>query len=387
MYSSIHTFINLALIPIPVAMPLGSRWRQLTLTLQEHTERGRKRGFYEKKSSRPADSSGSSGSFDWWAYDQAQMHEACDVLDSIRIGVDRVCLDLWTYLARSRGRGRPKRPGAVADLAKAVLLQQYLGDSDRRLIGSLSLFSEKLGMSSSPGYKDVERAYADPDVAVVLLAFFDLTVGVVRDVRDFAIDGTGLSTSIKDNWETYLFSKQRRYAVFEKLVCAVGQRYGVVSAFRVLDSMHGHESPYLRPLVEEVSEKHGGLGLVCADSAYISRDNCQAIADLGGVPRLYPKKNTSLNSLGRKAYQDMLLSFIHDPQAWLEEYHHRYIAESTFSSLKRRCLVPLRREIGSRRKQEVLARIIIYNLIRLSYATWTKGLKTKLNNHHKPKTK
>ena len=45
-----------------------------------------------------------------------------------------------------------------------------------------------------------ERAYADPDVAVVLLAFFDLTVGAVRDVRDFAIDGTGLSTSIKDNW-------------------------------------------------------------------------------------------------------------------------------------------------------------------------------------------
>ena len=156
MYSSIHTFINLALIPIPipVAMPLGSRWRQLTLTLQEHTERGRKRGLYEKKSSRPAGSSGSTGSFEW-AYDQAQMHEACDVLDSIRIGVDRVSLDLWTYLARSRGRGRPKRPGAVADLAKAVLLQQYLGDSDRRLIGSLSLFSEKLGLTSSPGYKDV----------------------------------------------------------------------------------------------------------------------------------------------------------------------------------------------------------------------------------------
>lgn len=177
-------------------MALAHRWKQLTLSLRENTKRGRGRGFYRKKSSRPADSA---DSFDWWAYDQAQIHEACDVLDSIRIGVDQVCVDLWPYLARSRGRGRPKRPGRAADLAKAVLLQQYLGDSDRRLVGSLSLFSEKLGMGCLPSYKDVERAYGDPDVAVVLLAFFDLTVGAVRDVRDFAIDGTGLSTSIKDN--------------------------------------------------------------------------------------------------------------------------------------------------------------------------------------------
>lgn len=353
------------------SMALGTRWRQLTLTLQDYTQRGRKRGFYKKKSPRPAD---------WWAYDQAQIHEACDVLDSIRIGVDLAQADFGGYLARRRGRGRPRKNGVygVADLAKALLVQQYLGDSDRRLVGYLELCSEKLGLVSLPGYKDVERAYGDPDVTVLLLALFDLTVGAVRDVRDFAIDGTGLSTSIKDNWERYLFSRERRYAVFEKLVCVVGQTYGLVSAFRVLDSMHGHKSPYLRPLVEEVAERHGGLGLVCGDAGFISRENCQLIAGLGGVPRLYPRKSTSLNSLGCKAYQDMLLSFISDAQAWLEEYHRRYVCESTFSSLKRRCLCPLRREIGSRRKQEVLARIIVYNLIRLSYARWIKGLKTPL---------
>jgi transposase len=352
-------------------MALGPRWRQLTLTLREQTVGGRKKGFYERKS--PC-------ARDWWAYDRAQMNEACDVLDSIRVGVDQVCLDLASYLGRGRGRGRPRRRCA-GDLAKALLLQQYLGDSNRRSVGSLKLFSEKLGLASSPGYKDVERAYGDPDVSVVLLGFFDLTVGAVRGVRDFAIDGTGLSTSVKDNWESYLFSGKRRYSVFEKLVCVVGQRYGLVSGFRVLDSMHGHESPSLRPLVEEVAEKHGGLGLFCGDAAYISRDNCEAVAGLGGVPRLYPKKNTSLNSRGCRAYQDMLLSFIHDPQAWLEEYHRRYVCESTFSSLKRRCLQPLRRKNPSRRRQEVLARIIIYNLIRISYATWTQGLKTTLKNN------
>jgi len=42
----------------------------------------------------------------------------------------------------------------------------------------------------------------------------------------------------------------------------------------------------------------------------------------------------------------MLLSFIEDPQRCLEEYHQRYIAESAFLALKRRCLEPPRREIG-----------------------------------------
>jgi len=79
----------------------------------------------------------------------------------------------------------------------------------------------------------------------------------------------------------------------------------------------------------------------------------------------------------------MLLAFINDPQGWLEEYYQRYVAESTFSSLKRRCLSPLRREIGSRRKQEVLARVIVYNLIRLSYARWIQGLKTPLQQSPK----
>lgn len=64
----------------------------------------------------------------------------------------------------------------------------------------------------------MERAYGDLEVTVVLLGVFDLTVEAVAGERDFAVDGTGLSTPIKDNWENYLVGK-RKYAVFEKPVC------------------------------------------------------------------------------------------------------------------------------------------------------------------------
>ena len=295
------------------------------------------------------------------------------MLESVGIGVDTVCKDLAQYLQRSRGRGRPGKD--PCGLAKAVLVQQYVEMANRPLAGALSLYCEKLGLAWQPGYKDVERAYQSPDVTVILLGLLELSVKAVRDERVFAVDGTGLSTSIKDNWERYLLG-QRRYGVFEKLVCVVGQRYGVISAFRVLESMHGHESPVLRPLVEEVVKRHGGVGMVCGDSAFFSRENCSLVGGLGGVPRFYPKKNASLKSLGCREYQDMLLSFIGDAQVWLEEYHQRYVCESAFSSLKRRCLLPLRRRVVGRRKLEVLARVVVYNLVRLSYSRWTKDLDT-----------
>lgn len=356
-------------------MTTGQRWRQLTLTLREYAVEARKKGFYRAKKTRARC---------WWRYDAAQAHEACDVLDSIAAGMDGVSVDLAPCLSRSRVRGRVRgrgRPGKnPSDLAKAVLLQQYVEVSNRPLAGALSLYREKLGIKDTLGYKDVERAYGNPDVAVLILGLFELSVKAVRDEREFSVDGTGLSTSMKDNWESYLYSRRgkKRYSVFEKLVCVVGHRYGLVSAFRVLESMHGNESPALRPLVGEVMDRHGGMDLMSGDSAYFSRENCGLVAGAGGVPRFFPRKNSSLKSLGVKEYQDMLLSFIDDPQRWLEDYFKKAASEWTFSSLKRRYLRPLSREIGSRRKLEVLARICVYNLIRLSHARWTKDLTTNL---------
>lgn len=356
-------------------MTTGQEWKQRTLILQEYAVEARKKGFYKKKKPHPRC---------WWRYDAAQAHEACDVMDSIGAGVDGVSQDLAPYLARPRGRNRGRgRPGKdPSDLAKAVLLQQYVETSNRPLAGALSLYREKLGIKDGLGYKDVERAYGNPDVAVLVLGLFELSVRAVRDEREFSVDGTGLSTSMKDNWESYLYSRKgekKRYSVFEKIVCVVGQRYGVVSAFRVLESMHGNESPALRPLVEDVVDRHGGMDLMSGDSAFFSRENCGLVAGAGGVPRFYPRKNASLKSLGVKDYQDMLLAFIDDPQEWLEDYFKKAASEWTFSSLKRRYLRPLSREIGSRRKLEVLARICVYNLIRLSYARWTKDLQIQAN--------
>jgi len=113
---------------------------------------------------------------------------------------------------------------------------------------------------------------------------------------------------------------------------------------------------------------------VPADSAYLSRDNCDLIAGVGGIPRIYPKQGVTLKRKGSKAWTEMLLGFINDPQGWLREYHPRSISESAFSAFKRDFPIPLRKRIRLRRRQEAFSRMCSYNLKRLCYLKYLEEI-------------
>jgi len=108
------------------------------------------------------------------------------------------------------------------------------------------------------------------------------------------------------------------------------------------------------------------LNLFQDDAAYLSRNNCDAIAAYGSTPRVYPKSNTVVNQRGSKAWTQMLLVFITNPQQWLEEYHMRLISESGNSVMKRRFPRNLLKRDDTRRKCEAFSRACVYNLRQLN---------------------
>jgi hypothetical protein len=112
-----------------------------------------------------------------------------------------------------------------------------------------------------------------------------------------------------------------------------------------------------------------------------SRDNCNIIASIGAIPRFYPKQGITLRQKGSKAWTDMLLSFItdpQDPQKWLEEHHSCSISETANSTYKWDFPVPLRRKINVRRKKEAFARRCDYNLKRRCYLRYLEGIPLKV---------
>lgn len=297
---------------------------------------------------------------DFNKYTVAQVNEINNVLLLIRRIVDEAYMSIPEFYET----GRPSK--SACDKAKAILMQQFFQCSNRVAEGFVKLFREKLGMKESLTYKDIERAYENPEVALILHVAHQLSnEPVAGKEKDFAIDGTGMPSSIKQN---YANDREKGTAAkgYEKLVAIFGENYKLIGACEIADAKD-NEAPYLQPLLDELMEVYEELNLFSGDSAYLSRDNCDAIVSYGGVPRIYPKSNTVVKQRGSKAWTSMLLAFIVDPQKWLEEYHIRSISESGNSVLKRRFPRNLLKRDYTRRKCEAFSRACIYNLRQLNY--------------------
>jgi len=107
----------------------------------------------------------------WHDYDLAQCREIGDVINLIRELVNSAVKRLEPESAK--GPGRP--PVQPSDIAKVLLLQSYLGVSNRVAEGLIYLFDAKLGLSKQFSYKTIERGYDRESVDRILDMIFQLT--------------------------------------------------------------------------------------------------------------------------------------------------------------------------------------------------------------------
>ena len=101
---------------------------------------------------------------------------------------------------------------------------------------------------------------------------------------------------------------------------------------------------------------------VTADSAYLSRKNCDLAEAIGAKPYINLKKNSLLRAHGSKAWFDMVLSYKSNPEAWKRIYHRRSSAETAFSAIKRKFgykLLSIRKE---HQRKELMSKVVAYNL-------------------------
>ncbi len=313
---------------------------------------------------------------DWAKYDKAQINEINNMLLFIRDIVEEARKRLKIEeIPEKKERGRPSKP--PRDLTKAVLMQQYFCVSNRVTEGLVNLFREKMQIHSRFSYKAIERAYEIPEVTLILQEVFRISQEPIDDKEhSFSIDGSGLPTSTKQNWEHD--KKKSETKGYEKMIAIVGNTYKMVSAVTFTENPEANESPYLEPLLIETTVNYDRIDLVAADAGYISRKNCTIISSIGAIPRIYPKTGITIRQKGSKAWTEMLLGFINDPQKWLEEYHPRSISETVNSTHKRDFPIPLRRKINVRRKQEAFARVCDYNLKRRCYLRYLENIPLSL---------
>jgi transposase len=179
----------------------------------------------------------------------------------------------------------------------------------------------------------------------------------VQDLEhEFGSDGTGFSTSCKQNYEVDR-AKDQTSMGYEKIVVMVGLKYKLISSYKYACKSTDHESPYFESLLTQTAKRYKRVDLVAGDSAFLSRVNCDLAANIGAVVRFYPKKGSTLRQKGSKAWRLMFEDYlVADPQKWLAEYYRRSNVEGCFSTLKRDNPLPLRKQLDERRQQEAFSR-------------------------------
>ena len=261
--------------------------------------------------------------------------------------------NLWT------GRGRP--PKNLYDVIVCLAIRKYFNLSLRRGMGLLKLF-RALGVIDVkiPCFKTLDNYQRSSKIRPYLEEVMKLTTNPLRFLEHhFASDTTGTATTCYSPWFDIRTRRQGRKRNFLTDHVTVGTRLKAAVAFDVRVD-RGKHSEILREHVKSVAESFEVEGW-SLDGAYLSRENCNAIAAVGAEPWIKPKSNTTARSKGSPAWRRMVLEFRRNPEAAERKYHRRSAVEAAISAKKRKFGSFVRAKLDTSKENEERLSWIGYN--------------------------
>ena len=274
---------------------------------------------------------------DWIAYHQSQINDSKEALIFIKKAVDK-CINPPNKVGKPLTN--PK------SLAKAVLICELFGLTERKAQGFLELARKFIGIREKLDDRTIGNAYEKREVAFILRQVFEMTK--TSDGK-LSGDGSGLETSRRQHYGKYNTSTK------EFLTSIIDSRE-IIQAF---DFSGKDECKAMHSLIEEIDGESLRL-----DSGFNDRELVRKIVEFGLIPYVYPKKTNILN--GDNSWKEMYFEFMIDVIEWLGEYYQRVHCESFHSSFKRVFGIIRKTRYHSKFIQ-VMARIILHNRARLAY--------------------
>jgi transposase len=146
----------------------------------------------------------------------------------------------------------------------------------------------------------------------------------------------------------------------------------VVAAVAITDA-YSNDSPHFGPLVKKTAEGFA-INEVSADLAYSSRANLQTVANAGGKAYIPFKKNATGRMKGSTLWAKMFHYFQLNRDEFMNHYHKRSNIEATNAAIKRKFGETLKSKNPVAQVNELLAKIIAYNLTVVIHEMYENGI-------------
>jgi transposase len=289
---------------------------------------------------------------DWPAYNEAQMTE------KHRFGalLFELCRGIQEPPAAKIGRQRTAMPDRIF----AAALKVYTTFSSRRFACDLKEAHDRGYLSKLMNSVSV-NAYLECEsmtpVLYGLIVRSSLPLKAVETV--FAPDSSGFSASRFVRWHDEKYGCARSGKDWVKAHAICGVKTNIVTEVKIAER-DAADSPMFKPLVEKTAENFT-VKEVPADKAYLSHDNLELVAKLGGTAYVPFKCNSTAGEAG-SLWEKMFHYYNLRRDDFLKHYHQRSNAESTFSMVKAKFRDHVRSRSDVAMKNEVLCKFLCHNI-------------------------
>jgi transposase len=226
-------------------------------------------------------------------------------------------------------------------------------------------------ITMAPHFNSILNVLDAESTTAILLDLVRLSALPMAAVEtDFACDSTGFSSCRYTRWYDRQYGQVQTRADWVKCHAMTGVRTNIIAAVTILDQ-DSADCPQLPDLAKTTAQGFT-IHEISADKAYPSVANFQTVEDLGGVLYAAFKSNTTGAAGG--AFERAFHYFRLHRDEFLQHYHKRSNVESSFSALKRKLGDSVRGKTDVSMKNEVLAKVVCYNLTVCIMEWYTLGV-------------
>jgi transposase len=303
----------------------------------------------------------------WKAYNNAQCAEKSTVRTLLK--------DLCTGVGQPEYKGTGRPSFLWSDVVFGGVMKVYTGMSGRRASTDVEDCAANGLIDDAPHYNTVHRYMGSAALTPVLKKMIEESATPLKAVeQNFSVDSTGFNTATYARWFDEKYGKERKYQRWIKAHAMVGVRTNIVTSVEVTPGNRG-DCLEFAGLVKSTAERFK-LAEVSADKAYLSNENLELVEKLGAVPYI-PFKLNSREDGGGETWQRVYHMFHANKQEWEPRYHLRSNVETTFSALKRKLGSFVRAKGETAQVNEVLAKILCFNLSCLVHEMHELGIDPK----------
>jgi transposase len=266
--------------------------------------------------------------------------------------------------------GRPRL--SIHETLFCAIQKVYSQLSSRRAYSLFQNATEKGQIEHAPHFNSPSKLFKNPETTPILHKLVMLSALPVAGLEtNFAVDSTGFRTNTFSAYCDDKHGKTKEHQWIKAHLCA-GVKTNIVAAVAITEE-YGGDSPQFGPLVKKTSQGFA-IDEVYADMAYSARENFQIVDHVGGTAYIPFKSNATGRAARSALWKKMYHYFQLNRDEFMEHYHKRSNVEATNAAIKRKFGETLKSKNPIAQVNELLAKIIAYNLTVVIHEMYENGI-------------